>query len=75
VFDEWNKTELDSFLIEITADILKYKENGEHLLPKIKDNAGQVRMTFRVCFCANKYFYMTFHSFILCRRAPESGPQ
>lgn len=41
IFSEWNKTELDSFLIEITANILKYKENGEHLLPKIKDNAGQ----------------------------------
>jgi len=41
VFDEWNKTELDSFLIEITANILKYKENGEPLLPKIKDSAGQ----------------------------------
>ena len=41
VFDQWNKTELDSFLIEITANILKYKENGEYLLPKIKDNAGQ----------------------------------
>ncbi len=42
VFDEWNKTELDSFLIEITADILKYKENGQYLLPLIKDSAGQV---------------------------------
>ena len=42
IFKVWNKTELDSFLIEITADILSYKENGEHLLPKIKDTAGQV---------------------------------
>lgn len=42
VFDQWNVTELDSFLIEITANILKYKENGEFLLPKIRDNAGQV---------------------------------
>lgn len=41
VFDQWNKTELDSFLIEITANILKYKENGETLLYKIKDSAGQ----------------------------------
>jgi 6-phosphogluconate dehydrogenase len=41
VFDEWNKTELDSFLVEITANILKYKENGQFLLPLIKDNAGQ----------------------------------
>lgn len=41
IFTEWNKSELDSFLIEITADILAYKENGEFLLPKIKDAAGQ----------------------------------
>lgn len=41
IFDQWNKTELDSFLIEITADILKYKENGQHLLPLIRDSAGQ----------------------------------
>ncbi|XP_063064965.1 6-phosphogluconate dehydrogenase, decarboxylating [Engraulis encrasicolus] len=41
-FDEWNKTELDSFLIEITANILKYKDaDGTHLLPKIRDSAGQ----------------------------------
>ena len=42
VLDHWNKTELDSFLIEITANILQYKENGETLLYKIKDSAGQV---------------------------------
>jgi len=42
IFKEWNKSELDSFLIEITADILAYKdEKGEFLLPKIKDAAGQ----------------------------------
>jgi len=40
-FEEWNKTELDSFLIEITASILNYKENERYLLPQIKDNAGQ----------------------------------
>uniref|UniRef100_A0A087XEE0 6-phosphogluconate dehydrogenase, decarboxylating n=1 Tax=Poecilia formosa TaxID=48698 RepID=A0A087XEE0_POEFO len=41
-FDSWNKTELDSFLIEITANILKYKDtDGTHLLPKIRDSAGQ----------------------------------
>ena len=36
--------ELDSFLIEITADILKYKEQGEtkFLVQKIRDSAGQV---------------------------------
>uniref|UniRef100_A0A4W4HDT1 6-phosphogluconate dehydrogenase, decarboxylating n=1 Tax=Electrophorus electricus TaxID=8005 RepID=A0A4W4HDT1_ELEEL len=42
VFDRWNKTELDSFLIEITANILKYRDtDGTHLLPKIRDSAGQ----------------------------------
>ncbi|XP_019495250.1 PREDICTED: 6-phosphogluconate dehydrogenase, decarboxylating [Hipposideros armiger] len=41
-FEEWNKTELDSFLIEITANILKFRDSdGAHLLPKIRDSAGQ----------------------------------
>ena len=41
VFDEWNKGELDSFLIEITRDILKYKDGKGHLLERIRDTAGQ----------------------------------
>jgi len=42
VFDEWNKGELDSFLIEITANILRFKdEKGEFTVPKILDTAGQ----------------------------------
>ena len=42
VFDEWNKGELDSFLIEITAKILKYKDiDGFALVEKIRDTAGQ----------------------------------
>lgn len=42
VFDEWNKGELDSYLIEITAEILRYRdEKNEHEVPKIKDTAGQ----------------------------------
>ncbi|KAI8092702.1 6-phosphogluconate dehydrogenase, decarboxylating [Halteromyces radiatus] len=42
VFAEWNKGELDSFLIEITRDILKYKDtDGEPLVTKIRDTAGQ----------------------------------
>lgn len=42
VFAEWNKGELDSYLIEITADILKYTEpNGSPLVEKILDSAGQ----------------------------------
>jgi 6-phosphogluconate dehydrogenase len=42
VFAEWNKGELDSYLIEITRDILAYKdENGEYAVDKILDTAGQ----------------------------------
>ena len=38
----WNKTELDSYLVEITAAILGYRdENGEPLVEKILDTAGQ----------------------------------
>jgi len=39
---EWNKGVLDSFLIEITADILKFKDtDGAYLVEKIIDTAGQ----------------------------------
>ncbi|XP_006613490.1 6-phosphogluconate dehydrogenase, decarboxylating [Apis dorsata] len=41
VFDDWNKGELDSFLIEITRDILKYKDEKGYLLEQIRDTAGQ----------------------------------
>src|SRR5699024_6282110 len=43
VFTEWNKGELDSYLIEITADIFKKRdeETGERLVEKIMDTAGQ----------------------------------
>jgi len=42
VFAEWNKGELDSYLIEITRDILAYKdEDGQPLVEKILDTAGQ----------------------------------
>ncbi|KAI6649627.1 6-phosphogluconate dehydrogenase, decarboxylating-like isoform X1 [Oopsacas minuta] len=42
VLDEWNKGELDSFLIEITANILKFKDkDGSYLVEKIRDTAGQ----------------------------------
>lgn len=34
VFEEWNKGELDSFLIEISRDILKYKDtDGNYYIP------------------------------------------
>ncbi|MCU1263239.1 MAG: 6-phosphogluconate dehydrogenase, decarboxylating [Bryobacterales bacterium] len=42
VFAEWNKGELDSFLIEITAQIFKKKDDdGQPLIDKILDTAGQ----------------------------------
>ena len=42
VFTEWNKTELDSYLIEITRDILAYKDaDGSPIVEKILDTAGQ----------------------------------
>jgi 6-phosphogluconate dehydrogenase len=41
-FSNWNKTELDSYLIEITASILGFKDaDGLPLLDKIVDAAGQ----------------------------------
>ena len=42
VFKEWNTGELDSYLIEITRDILSVKDDdGEPLVDKILDAAGQ----------------------------------
>ncbi|MBQ5756964.1 MAG: decarboxylating NADP(+)-dependent phosphogluconate dehydrogenase [Clostridia bacterium] len=42
VFTKWNETELDSYLIEITRDILAYKDDdGEAIVNKILDTAGQ----------------------------------
>ncbi len=42
VFKEWNSGVLDSYLIDITKDILAMKdEDGEPLLDKILDTAGQ----------------------------------
>ena len=41
-FAEWNNTELDSYLIEITGNILSYKdEDGISTLDTILDTAGQ----------------------------------
>ncbi len=42
VFAEWNQGELDSYLIEITRDILAYKdETGHEVIDLILDAAGQ----------------------------------
>ncbi len=42
IMKEWNKGDLDSYLIEITRDILAYKDtDGKPLVDKILDTAGQ----------------------------------
>lgn len=42
IFAKWNKTELDSYLIEITSQIFNYKDvDGKPLVESILDVAGQ----------------------------------
>ena len=42
IYEQWNKTELDSYLIEITSQIFGYKEpDGSALVDKILDTAMQ----------------------------------
>lgn len=42
VFKTWNEGEMESYLIEITRDILAYKdEDGQPIVDKILDTAGQ----------------------------------
>jgi len=42
VFADWNKGELDSYLIEITSEIMAFKDtDGKPLVDKIVDTAGQ----------------------------------
>ncbi|MBU3199679.1 NADP-dependent phosphogluconate dehydrogenase [Clostridium estertheticum] len=43
VFEQWNKGELNSYLIEITSDIFAQKDNetGEYMVDIILDKAGQ----------------------------------
>ena len=43
IFKEWNQGELDSYLIEITRDILKEKdpETGKYVIDQVLDTAGQ----------------------------------
>ena len=41
-FEKWNKGVLDSFLIEITRDVLRFTDDdGKPLVEKILDSAGQ----------------------------------
>ena len=42
VMEGWNKTELDSYLMEISANILQFKDDkGEFIVEKIRDTACQ----------------------------------
>jgi 6-phosphogluconate dehydrogenase len=42
VFANWNRGELDSYLVEITRDILAYRDaDGDAMVDKILDTAGQ----------------------------------
>lgn len=42
VFAEWNKGDLDSYLIKITSEILAFKDaDGQPIIDKILDTAGQ----------------------------------
>ena len=46
ILEEWNSGELDSFLIEITKDIMRFNDNdGQPLVEKILDSAGQVSLS------------------------------
>ncbi|EEB08687.2 phosphogluconate dehydrogenase [Schizosaccharomyces japonicus yFS275] len=42
IFDTWNKGKLDSYLIEITRDVLRYvADDGKPIVQKVLDSAGQ----------------------------------
>lgn len=41
IFTRFNQTELESYLIEITAEILKFKDDEGYVLDRILDKAGQ----------------------------------
>ena len=41
VLSHWNTGRLRSYLVEITADVMRFRHNGEPLLDKIVDAAGQ----------------------------------
>ncbi|WP_303317853.1 NADP-dependent phosphogluconate dehydrogenase [Flavivirga abyssicola] len=40
ILSQWNTTDLSSYLLEITINILKTKENGKYVLDTILDKAG-----------------------------------
>lgn len=65
VFTEWNKSELESFLIEITASIFKKKDDkgSGYLVDKVLDKTGmKVRFFFRFwyrCFFFQELFLLS----------------
>lgn len=70
IFEEWNKGELESFLIEITRDILRYKDaEGEYILEVIKYiNRSVVQVILR-WFCFASFFFLNnfhLHFFHIC---------
>jgi 6-phosphogluconate dehydrogenase len=55
-FDEWNRGELGSYLVEITRDILRYcGEDGSPLVEKILDTAGQKGTGKWTCMAALEF--------------------
>lgn len=68
VFDAWNKTELESYLIEITSQILRFRDPlhpNDFLIDKILDAAGQVLCTVHCTVLyvyAHQYCHTALHS-------------
>ena len=53
IFSEWNRGKLDSYLIKITSEILRFKEpDGSYLVDKVLDAAGQKGTGKWACFAA-----------------------
>ena len=67
MLDEWNKGELSSYLIEITRDILKFRDSdNKHLLDKIRDKAGQVGL-LSILGAVSVIMYVLFsHLSVIC---------
>lgn len=64
MFSLWNSKQspLESFLIEITADILSFKDplDNQYLLPKIRDAAGQAFPSIYIHIYMHTYTMQTF---------------
>ncbi len=42
IFEDWNRAELDSYLIQITGEIMRFRDDdGQPMVTKILDSAGQ----------------------------------